>query len=121
MNHGIEITGSGCERRITVRWDLETKTSWLDIRVFWYLTQIDAKFPRRWGSVQMDFVHGTRTVATHRINAPDRIGTLALAMTIPQHPASGALGSGCVHWAVELIAARKKLLLRQHFDHPMMV
>jgi hypothetical protein len=46
MNHGIAITGSGGERRITVRWDLATKAAWLDIRVFWYVTQTAAKFPR---------------------------------------------------------------------------
>jgi hypothetical protein len=68
----------------------------------------------------MDYVHGTRTVATHRIKTPDHIGALALTLTIPAHPASGVLGSGCVHWAVEMIAAPKKLLLRQHFDHPLM-
>jgi hypothetical protein len=119
MNHHLEISGIGTERTISAQWTLDQRVAWLEIRLFWYITKREAHMPRPswWTSVNKDnYLFGNRTLAIHRMHEPVLTGSTQVSLAIPSHPATGAVGGGCIHWAVELIAAPKQLLVRQHFD-----
>ncbi len=123
MSASLSISGRGRERSIAASWSGIPAARWLELRLFWYVTDRSAALPARAPGWRLRtsarrYILFRQTVRVHRLRAPRPDGALTLAMELPAAPRSGAVSRGHIHWAVELVVLRSRwrapeLLARQ--------